>query len=69
MSLTEEQLIDRLAHVSHQTWMRQDARKKAGEDSAPPPDPLDPTPTEHDRERARDIVTELKELGALDSAP
>jgi hypothetical protein len=28
-----------------------------------PPDPNDPTPTDHDYERARDIVAELKRLG------
>jgi hypothetical protein len=57
--ITRAKLIERLAEVSHQTWMRQ---KK--EQSPPPPaDPDDPTVTRHDRERAEDIVAELERIG------
>jgi hypothetical protein len=55
--LTEAELVERLAHVCHQTWMRQ---KKRNDGVAADPD--DPTPTEHDYERARDIVAELEAL-------
>lgn len=61
--LSETELVEQLAQVSHETWMRHVARKAAGLDDSPPPDPLDPTPTEHDRERARDVVAALKSLG------
>jgi hypothetical protein len=57
-SLTEAELVERLAHVSHQTWMKQKKRK----DNIVV-DPCDPAPTEHDFERARDLVGELKNLG------
>ena len=56
--LTEAELVERLAHVCHETWMRQ---KKRNEGVTPDPD--DPTPTEHDYERARDILAELEALG------
>ena len=56
--LTEAELVERLAHVCHQTWMRQ---KKRNDGVAADPD--DPAPTEHDYERARDIVAELEALG------
>jgi hypothetical protein len=57
-SLTEPELIERLAHVSHQTWMRQKKRN-----DGVVADPCDPAPTKHDYERARDIVGELGKLG------
>jgi hypothetical protein len=56
--LTESELVERLAHVCHQTWMRQKQRN-----DGLVADPTDPTPTDHDFERARDIVAELRALG------
>jgi len=56
--LTQAELVERLAHVCHQTWMRQ---KKRNDGILA--DPNDPTPTEHDYERAQDIVAELGNLG------
>lgn len=59
--MTREELIERVAHVSHQTWMRQ----AKGPALDPRPDPEDPTPTVHDFERAEDIVAELERLGII----
>jgi hypothetical protein len=61
--LTEAELITRLAHVCHQTWMKQ---KKRNDGIVANPD--DPTPTAHDYERAEDIVAELKLLGVWNTA-
>ena len=58
MTLDREQLVERLAQVSHGTWMRQKAR-----DDGLVADPSDPTPTPHDYERAEDLVAELERLG------
>jgi hypothetical protein len=57
-SVTEVDLVERLAHVCHQTWMKQKNRN-----DGIVADPNDPTPTAHDYERAEDIVAELKRLG------
>ena len=57
-ALTHADLVERLAHVCHQTWMKQ---KKRNDRIVADPD--DPTPTAHDYERAEDIVVELKSLG------
>jgi hypothetical protein len=57
--LTRAALVERLAHVSHGSWMRQKKR----DDGIVVADPDDPTPTPHDYERAEDIVVELTRLG------
>jgi hypothetical protein len=57
---TRAELVERLAEVSHATWMRQKSR-----DQGAPSDELDPAVTAHDRERAEDTVAELERLGVL----
>ena len=57
--VTREQLVDRLAEVSHKTYLRQKARND------PPADPTGQAVTAHDRERAEDTVAELERLGIL----
>ena len=52
-------LVERLADVSHATYLRQKARDD------PPADPTGQEATDHDRERAEDIVAELESLGVL----
>lgn len=57
-ALTREQLVQRLAEVSHQTYNRQalsENRKSEAE--------LTPDVTDHDLERAEDTVQELERLG------
>jgi hypothetical protein len=54
--VTREQLVERLAEVSHETYMRQAGRDKGLRD-------LDPNVHPHDRERAEDTVRELERLG------
>jgi hypothetical protein len=61
---TREQVVERLAEVSHTTWMRQKER-----DQGVPRAELDPDPTDHDRERAEDAVAELERMGVLDLRP
>jgi hypothetical protein len=56
-TLSRAELIERLARVSHTSWMRQKVRDQGAD-----PDTLDPSPTDHDRERAEDIVEELAKL-------
>ena len=56
--LSREELVERLARVSHRTWMRQKVR-----DQGCRPASLDREATEHDRERAEDVVRELERLG------
>lgn len=58
--MTREELVERLAEVSHTTWMRQKSR-----DQGVPYEELSTDATEHDRERAEDIVAELERLGLL----
>lgn len=58
--LTREQLVERLAEVSHATWMRQKSR-----DQHVPYEDLDPAVTDHDRERAEDTVAELERQRVL----
>jgi hypothetical protein len=58
---SRSELALRLAEVSHFSWMRQSASEKEGvlyED-------LDPRPTEHDRERGKDVLGELERIGIL----
>jgi hypothetical protein len=54
--VTREQPVERLAEVSHETYMRQAERDKGFRD-------LDPNVHPHDRERAEDTVRELERLG------
>jgi len=63
-ALTEADLVERLAHVCHQTWMKQ---KKRNDGIVA--DPNDQTPTPHDYERAEDLVVELKSLGIWNDPP
>jgi hypothetical protein len=56
--LSREELVARLAEISHRTWMRQKER-----DRGVPGASLDPAVTEHDLERSEDIVQELEQLG------
>ena len=58
--MTREELVERLAEVSHRTWMLQKSR-----DQDVPYEQLDPDVTEHDRERAEDAVAELERLGIV----
>jgi hypothetical protein len=62
--MTREELVERLAEVSHATWMRHRSR-----DQGVSPEELDAGVTEHDRERAEDIVAELERLGILRLPP
>jgi len=54
--LTRDELVERLAEVSHETYMRQAERDKGLRN-------LDPNVTDHDRERAEDTVQALERLG------
>jgi hypothetical protein len=59
-AVSRAQLVERLAEVSHRTWMRQKSR-----DQGVPYAELDPAVADHDRERAEDVVAELERLGVL----
>jgi hypothetical protein len=56
--ISREELVERLAEVSHETWMRQKSR-----DQGVSYDTLEPGVAPHDRERAEDTVAELERLG------
>jgi hypothetical protein len=56
--LTRDELVSRLAAVSHQTWMRQKA-----EDLQRQIENLPEEVAPHDLERAEDAVQELERLG------
>jgi hypothetical protein len=58
LELTREQLVQRLAEVSHRIWMRQKAEALRKQLESIPADV-----TEHDRERAEETVQELERLG------
>lgn len=58
MALTRDELVQRLAEVSHETWMRQKA-----EDLRRQLEEIPAEVTEHDLERAEDAVRELERLG------
>lgn len=58
MSLTREELVLRLAEVSHRTWLRQKERDQGAD-----PATLTLELTDHDVERAEDTVRELEALG------
>ena len=60
--VSRETLAERLAAVSHETWMRQ-ARRHQG--AVNPPAEV----TERDFERAEDTIRELELLGIVDFAP
>jgi hypothetical protein len=55
--ISRSELVERLAAVSHESWMRQKHR-----DQGFPLDQLEPNVTDHDRERAEDAVAELERL-------
>lgn len=59
--LTRAELVERLAEVSHRTWMRQKA-EDAPELAAKG---LPAEVTDHDRQRAEDTVAELERLEVL----
>jgi hypothetical protein len=56
--LTRDELVRRLAEVSHRTWIRQKARDQGAREAD-----LSTDVTEHDLERAADTVQELERLG------
>jgi hypothetical protein len=58
LPISREELVRRLAEVSHLTYIRQKNR-----DHGVPLDELTLDVTDHDRERAEDTVTELERLG------
>jgi hypothetical protein len=53
-----DELVRRLATVSHKTWMRQKHR-----DQGVPLEEIATAVTDHDVERAEDAVAELERLG------
>jgi hypothetical protein len=55
--LTRDELVRKLAEVSHATYLRQKARND------PPADATGQEATAHDYERAEDTVLELERLG------
>jgi hypothetical protein len=59
---SREELVDRLAGVSHASWIRQKARDGV------PHDQLETAITGHDGERAEDVVQELERLGVYPRA-
>lgn len=60
MFLNRGELVKRLAEVSHLTYVRQKNR-----DQGVPLDELTLDVTDHDRERAEDMVAELERLGVF----
>lgn len=56
--LTRDELVKRLAEVSHQTWIRQKVRDQNAVEAE-----LSVEVHEHDLERAEDTVQELERLG------
>jgi hypothetical protein len=56
MTIARMELVERLAAVSHASWMRQAVRDKGVAEPSP-------QVTAHDRERAEDVVAELERLG------
>ncbi len=62
--MIREELVERLAEVSHATWMRQKSR-----DQGVPFTELEPAVTAHDHERAEDTVAELERLAVLRVTP
>jgi hypothetical protein len=56
--LTRDELVQRLAAVSHRTWIKQKVRDQGAHE-----DDLPVEIAEHDLERAEDSVQELERLG------
>jgi hypothetical protein len=56
--LTRDELVRRLAEVSHRTWIRQKARDEGVAEAS-----LPVAVTDHDLERAEETVQELEQLG------
>jgi hypothetical protein len=56
--LTRDELVRRLAEVSHRTWIRQKVRDQGALEANLPVEVAD-----HDLERAADAVQELERLG------
>jgi hypothetical protein len=61
--ISRDELIRRLAEVSHRTYMRQKLR-----DHGAPLEEITPEVTDHDRERAEDVVAELERLGVYEGS-
>ena len=55
--ISRDELVSRLAEVSHRSYMRQKLR-----DHGVPLEHITPEVTDHDRERAEDVVAELERL-------
>jgi hypothetical protein len=55
-AIERDDVVEKLARTSHDTWMRQAQRDQKA---------TYPEITDHDRERAEDIVTTLELLGLL----
>lgn len=62
--ISREELVRRLAAVSHETWMRQKHR-----DQGVPVDEIPTDVTDHDLERADDAVAELERIGLYPPGP
>lgn len=62
--IDRDDLIEELAVVSHETWMRQKSR-----DQNVPIETLSKETTDHDRERAEDTVRALERLGVFEAEP
>ena len=58
--LTRDELVRRLAEVSHTTWVRQKVRDQGADEAS-----LSVAVSPHDLERAEDTVRELERLGIL----
>jgi hypothetical protein len=56
--LTRDELVRRLAEVSHKTWIKQKVRDQGAREAD-----LSVEVAEHDVERAEDTVQELERLG------
>jgi hypothetical protein len=55
---TREELVNRLAEISHETWIRQKVRDQGANEAD-----LSLEVHQHDLERAEDTVQELERLG------
>jgi hypothetical protein len=60
MPINRDELVQRLAEISHLTYVRQKNR-----DQGVPLQELTLDVTDHDRERAEDMVAELERLGVF----
>jgi len=59
--ITEQEVLEALAVSSHETYMKQKAEDLIKKNNPVPV--MDPNPTAHDQERARNAVEVLKDLG------